>query len=78
MIRTFGGAVLVTALALGSGPAAAQGAAAGAFSGNALRIGVLNDQSGLYAQFGGQGSVEAARMAVEDFGGKVDGVPIEI
>ncbi|MCJ2060651.1 ABC transporter substrate-binding protein [Methylobacterium sp. J-048] len=81
MIRTFGGAVLATALAgaaLGSGPAAAQGAAAGAFSGNAVRIGVLNDQSGLYAQFGGQGSVEAARMAVEDFGGKVDGVPIEI
>ncbi|MDP4005480.1 ABC transporter substrate-binding protein [Methylobacterium sp. NEAU K] len=81
MIRTFGGAVLATAVAaaaLGSGPAAAQSGAAGAFSGNAVRIGVLNDQSGLYAEFGGQGSVEAARMAVEDFGGTVAGMPIEI
>ncbi|KNY20468.1 ABC transporter substrate-binding protein [Methylobacterium sp. ARG-1] len=81
MIRRIGGAVLATALAgtvLSSGSASAQGAASGAFSGNALRIGVLNDQSGLYAEFGGQGSIEAAKMAVEDFGGKVDGVPIEI
>ena len=77
MIRRFGSAVLATALAgtiLGSGTASAQGA----FSGNAVRIGVLNDQSGLYAEFGGQGSIEAARMAVEDMGGKIDSVPIEI
>ena len=77
MIRRFGSAVLATALAgtmLGSGPASAQAA----FSGNVVRIGVLNDQSGLYAEFGGQGSIEAARMAVEDMGGKIDGVPIEI
>jgi branched-chain amino acid transport system substrate-binding protein len=81
MIRRIGGAVLATALAgtvPSSGPASAQGAASGAFSGNALRIGVLNDQSGLYAEFGGQGSIEAAKMAVEDMGGKIDGVPIEI
>ena len=77
MIRTIGGAVLATALAgtaLGSAPAAAQGS----FSDNAIRIGVLNDQSGLYAEYGGQGSVEAARMAVEDMGGKIGSVPIEI
>ncbi|MFG1421680.1 ABC transporter substrate-binding protein [Roseixanthobacter liquoris] len=43
-----------------------------------VRIGVLNDQSGLYSEFGGIGSVEAAKMAVEDFGGKVLGRPIEI
>jgi len=43
-----------------------------------VKIGVLNDQSGLYADFGGQGSVEAARMAVEDFGGSVLGRKIEI
>ncbi|MFH1556612.1 MAG: ABC transporter substrate-binding protein [Pseudomonadota bacterium] len=43
-----------------------------------VRIGVLNDQSGLYSEFGGVGSVEAAKMAVEDFGGKVLGRPIEI
>jgi branched-chain amino acid transport system substrate-binding protein len=39
---------------------------------------VLNDQSGLYADFGGRGSVIAAQMAVEDFGGKVLGKPIQV
>ena len=80
MLKRFGGAVLATALAgtsLATGPAAAQGAS-GAFSGGVLRIGILNDQSGLYAEYGGQSSVEAARMAVEDFGGKVGSTPIEI
>ena len=43
-----------------------------------VKIGVLNDQSGLYADITGQGSVLAAKMAVEDFGGKVDGTPIEV
>jgi branched-chain amino acid transport system substrate-binding protein len=41
-------------------------------------IGVLNDQTGLYAEFGGMGSVEATKMAIEDFGGKALGKPIEI
>ena len=43
-----------------------------------VQIGVLNDQSGLYADLGGPGSVVAARMAVEDFGGSVLGKPVEI
>jgi branched-chain amino acid transport system substrate-binding protein len=43
-----------------------------------VKIGVLNDQSGLYADLTGMGSVRAARMAVEDFGGKVLGRPIEV
>ena len=43
-----------------------------------VKIGILNDQSGVYADFGGKWSVEAAKMAVEDFGGKVQGAPIEI
>jgi branched-chain amino acid transport system substrate-binding protein len=47
-------------------------------SDDAVRIGVLNDQSNGYADLGGVGSVEAARMAVEDFGGKVLGKPIEL
>ncbi|MEH3062286.1 MAG: ABC transporter substrate-binding protein [Methylobacterium radiotolerans] len=67
-------AAALAGTALGSAPAAAQGS----FSDNAIRIGVLNDQSGLYAEYGGQGSVEAARMAVEDMGGKIGSVPIEI
>jgi branched-chain amino acid transport system substrate-binding protein len=43
-----------------------------------VKIGVLNDQSGLYADLGGPGAVIAARMAVEDTGGTVLGKPIEI
>jgi branched-chain amino acid transport system substrate-binding protein len=47
-------------------------------SGDAVRLGVMNDMSGLYADISGKGGVEAARMAVEDFGGKVLGKPIEV
>jgi branched-chain amino acid transport system substrate-binding protein len=65
-------AMLSAALCLGAGMASAQ------TSGNAVKIGVLNDQSGLYADFGGAGSVLAAKMAVEDFGGSVLGKPIEV
>jgi branched-chain amino acid transport system substrate-binding protein len=43
-----------------------------------LKIGVLNDQSGIYADMAGPGSVIAAQMAVEDFGGSVLGRPIAI
>ena len=62
-----------TALALLMAPAAHAQAVNGS-----VKIGILNDQSGVYADLGGKGSVEAARMAVEDFGGKVLGVPVEI
>jgi len=47
-------------------------------SGNVVRIGVLTDLSGIYSEIGGQGSVVAAQMAVEDFGGKVLGKPVEV
>ncbi len=40
-----------------------------------MKIGVLNDQSGLYADLGGQGSVVAAKMAVEDFKAKDKSLP---
>jgi branched-chain amino acid transport system substrate-binding protein len=43
-----------------------------------LKLGLLLDMSGPYADIGGQGSVTAARMAVDDFGGKVLERPIEI
>lgn len=64
-IAALGALMLVT-------PATAQSTSA------PLRIGVLNDQSGIYADLSGQGSVIAARMAVEDFGGKVLDRLIEI
>jgi branched-chain amino acid transport system substrate-binding protein len=55
------------------------GTSAGAqVSDDVVRVGVLNDQSGLYADLGGPGSVVAARMAVEDAGGAVLGKPVEI
>ncbi|WP_273726684.1 ABC transporter substrate-binding protein [Brucella gallinifaecis] len=43
-----------------------------------VKIGILNDQSGVYADFGGKWSYEAAKMAAEDFGGTVLDAPIEI
>jgi len=44
----------------------------------AVKIGVLNDQSGPFASYQGIGSVVAAKMAVEDYGGKVGGKPVEV
>jgi branched-chain amino acid transport system substrate-binding protein len=47
-------------------------------SDNAVKIAVLDDMSGLYADLTGPGGVIAVRMAVEDFGGKVLDKPIEV
>jgi branched-chain amino acid transport system substrate-binding protein len=57
-----------------AGSAFAQGKA----SDDVVKIGVLTDMSGLYAEYGGPGAVMAARMAIEDFGGKMFGKNIEI
>ncbi len=58
--------------------AATCGAAHAQVSDDLVRIGVLNDQSSLYADLGGPGSVIAARMAVEDAGGTVLGKPVDV
>jgi branched-chain amino acid transport system substrate-binding protein len=47
-------------------------------SDDVVKIGVLTDLAGLYADISGKGSAEAVKMAVEDFGGKVLGKPIEV
>src|SRR5689334_7922034 len=47
-------------------------------SDDVVKIGVLNDQSAGYADLGGVGSIEAAKMAVEDFGRTVLGRPVEV
>ncbi len=47
-------------------------------SGNVVKIGILNDQSSLYADLSGQGSVVAARMAIEDFKAKEKGLTVEV
>jgi branched-chain amino acid transport system substrate-binding protein len=43
-----------------------------------VKIGMIEDMSSIYADITGVGAVTAAKMAVEDFGGKVLGKPIEI
>ncbi|MCY0853389.1 ABC transporter substrate-binding protein [Cupriavidus sp. D39] len=47
-------------------------------SDDVVKIGVLTDLSGTYSEFSGPGAVTAIKMAVEDFGGKVLGKPIEV
>ncbi|MGY2492423.1 ABC transporter substrate-binding protein [Cupriavidus sp. CP313] len=49
-----------------------------AISGNVVRIGVMTDLSGVYLDYAGKGSVEAARMAIEDFGDGLKGSKIEL
>jgi branched-chain amino acid transport system substrate-binding protein len=61
-------AAVATSAVLLAAPASAQG----------VKIGILNDQSGVYADYGGKYSVEAARMAIEDFGGEVLGQKVEM
>lgn len=64
--------VILSALALGCTAASAQ------VSDDVVKIGVMNDQSGIYEDITGMKAVEAARMAAEDFGGTVLGKRIEI
>jgi len=64
--------IALTAVALLAGPSAAQ------MSDGIIKIGVLNDQSSLYSDLAGQGSVVAARMAVEDYGAAAKGLKVEI
>ena len=66
---------LATSLALAAlgGAAHAQG-----ISDDVVKIGVLTDMSSLYADATGKGSVAAVQMAVEDYGAKVKGKPVEV
>ncbi len=56
----------------------AWGAAHAEISDNVVRIGVLNDISGIFQDTNGMGSVEAARMAAEDFNGGAKNIKVEI
>ncbi len=70
------------ALALAVGLAVAEGAALAqqrpSPARDAVRIGVLSDLSGGFADVAGPGSVVAAQMAAEDFGGRAAGLPVQI
>jgi branched-chain amino acid transport system substrate-binding protein len=64
-----------------AGPGAAVAQPAGTpprISDGVVKIGLILDLSGPYSDNTGEGSATAARMAVEDFGGKVLGAPIEV
>jgi len=69
-------ALLGAMLTLGSLAVAA--AAQAQISDDMVKVGVLTDMSGLYADLSGPGSVEAARMAIEDVGGAIAGKKIEM
>ena len=65
-------------LSLAATFALAIGSAHAQISDGVIKIGVMNDQSGTYADLAGPGSVIAARMAVEDFGAAKKGLKVEI
>jgi branched-chain amino acid transport system substrate-binding protein len=71
-MRTARIVVPALAAALAAGPAAAQ------ISDGLVKIGVMNDQSGTYADISGPGSTLAARMAVDDFGAARKGLKVEV
>jgi branched-chain amino acid transport system substrate-binding protein len=68
-VRKLSAAVALAACAMGAQAQVSDGV---------IKIGVLNDQSSLYADLTGTGSVVAARMAVEDFGAAKKGMKVEI
>jgi branched-chain amino acid transport system substrate-binding protein len=70
--RTLLSTLVAAAFGLGAATAQAQ------ISDGVIKIGVMNDMSGLYADLTGPGSVLAARMAVEDFGAAAKGMKVEI
>jgi branched-chain amino acid transport system substrate-binding protein len=71
MMRLAGFAATAAALMMSA-------AAQAQISDDTVKIGVMNDMSGLYADISGQGSVEAARLAIAEFGGTVNGKKIEL
>lgn len=66
----FGALILATAMT--ASPIHAE------ISGSVIRIGVMNDQSGPYADNCGPGSVAMVKLAIEDFAGEINGSPIEV
>src|SRR6201989_2857228 len=63
---------------LGLAASLMSGAASAEISDNVVRVGVLNDISGIFQDTNGMASVEAARMAAEDFAGGGKNVKVEI
>lgn len=69
--KTIMGAAVAAACLSLAAPAGAQ------VSNDTIKIGLITDMSGMYADADGPGGAEAIRMAIEDFGGQIDGKKIE-
>jgi branched-chain amino acid transport system substrate-binding protein len=69
--RTFAATTFAVSLILGAAAQAQQ-------SGPPLKIGLISDFASVYSDIGGQGNVEATKIAIDEFGGQMFGKPIEL
>jgi len=72
-LHTITAALAMAGLGFAAAPAAAQG-----ISDDVIRIGFITDMSGVYSDIDGKAGLDAIRMAIEDFGGSVNGKKIEV
>ena len=72
MKRHTTGLAALASIGLAIAPACAE------ISDGIVRVGVLNDTSGVFQDYNGPGSIEAAKMAAEDFAGGGKGIKVEI
>jgi branched-chain amino acid transport system substrate-binding protein len=77
-ITLLGSVAATWPLAAAAAEKKAPGAAQTEISGGVVKLGVLTDETGVLSSLSGEGSIEATRMAVEDFGSKAAGKTIEI
>lgn len=78
MKRRLMGTILGWSLLFVCGQALPQAKPGGKISDGVVKIAVLTDMSGLYADIGGPGSVAAAQIAIDEMGGKVLGAPVQL
>lgn len=69
---------IILAAVLGTSVAGFATTASAQMSDGKIKIGVLSDMAGVYSDINGEGSAQAARLAAEEFGNAINGVPIEI
>lgn len=72
-LHTITAALAMAGLGFAGATAQAQG-----ISDDVIRIGFITDMSGVYSDIDGKAGLEAVRMAIEDFGGNVNGKKIEV
>jgi branched-chain amino acid transport system substrate-binding protein len=70
--------ILSSAISAAVTAVALPGLATAQISDDVVKIGVIVDKTGVYSANGGPGAVKAVEMAVRDFGGKVNGKPIQL